>query len=62
MKDRLRFDLPQKLGPLDTGVIYFRRHLAKRSRDFQRLGGAVGTIKAQPTQTAQEWKEREQGK
>jgi len=56
MRDRLRFDLPQKLGPLDTGVIYFRRHLARRSRDFQRLGGAHGTVKAPPTRTADEWR------
>ncbi len=62
MRDRLRFDLPQKLGPLDTGVIYFRRHLAKRSRDFQRLGGAVGTLKAQPTRTAKQWKESQKVK
>ena len=42
-KDRLRYDLPQKLSTLDTVVIYFRRHLAQRSRDFQRLGGAYGS-------------------
>ena len=41
--DRLRYDLPQKLSTLDTVVIYFRRHLAMRSRDFQRLGGAYGS-------------------
>ena len=41
--DRLRYDLPQKLSTLDTVVIYFRRHLAKRSRDFQRLGGTYGS-------------------
>ena len=56
MKDRLRFDLPQKLGPMDAGLIYFRRHLARRSRDFRRLGGAVGTVKAPPTRTAAEWR------
>ena len=56
---RLRFDLPQKLGPLDTGVIYFRRHLARRSRDFQRLGGAHGTVKAPPTRTGAEWRAAE---
>jgi hypothetical protein len=54
--DRLRFDLPQKLGPLDAGLIYFRRHLARRSRDFRRLGGARGTLKAPPTRTADEWR------
>ena len=57
MRDRLRFDLPQKLGPLDTGVIYFRRHLARRSRDFRRLGGAHGTNKAPPQRTGAEWRE-----
>ena len=46
--DRLNLDRPQKLGPLDVGLIYFRRHLARRSRDFQRLGGARGTLKAPP--------------
>jgi len=40
---RLRYDLPQKLSTLDTVVIYFRRHLAMRSRDFQRLGGTYGS-------------------
>ena len=45
MKDRLNFALPQKLGPLDTGVIYFRRHLARRARDWQRLGHAQGALK-----------------
>ena len=40
--DRLNLHTPQKLGILDIGVIYFRRHLARRSRDFQRLGGAHG--------------------
>ena len=56
MKGRLRFDLPQKLGPMDVGLIYFRRHLARRSRDFRRLGGAIGTVKAPPTRTAAEWR------
>ncbi|MCE2469392.1 MAG: Rieske 2Fe-2S domain-containing protein [Dehalococcoidia bacterium] len=55
-KDRLRFDLPQKLGPMDAGLIYFRRHLARRSRDFRRLGGAHGTVKAPPLRTADEWR------
>ena len=40
---RLRYDIPQKLSTLDTVVIYFRRHLAMRSRDFQRLGGTYGS-------------------
>ncbi len=56
MKGRLRFDLPQKLGPMDAGLIYFRRHLARRSRDFKRLGGAHGTVRALPTRTAREWR------
>ncbi|MFQ6026312.1 MAG: Rieske 2Fe-2S domain-containing protein [Dehalococcoidia bacterium] len=55
-KDRLRYDLPQKLSTLDTQVIYFRRHLARRSRDFQRLGGAYGS-KHPPTQGVSEQKE-----
>ena len=42
-KGRLRYDLPQKLSTLDTVVIYFRRHLALRSRDVQRLGGTYGS-------------------
>jgi phenylpropionate dioxygenase-like ring-hydroxylating dioxygenase large terminal subunit len=41
-------DTPQKLGILDLGVIYFRRHLARRSRDFKRLGGAWGCLKQPP--------------
>ena len=45
---RLNYELPQKLGIGDTGVIYFRRHLAKRSRDFKRLGGAYGCYKQLP--------------
>ena len=55
-KGRLRYDLAQKLGPLDTGVIYFRRHLARRSRDHLRLGGALGAYKEPPVRTGQEWK------
>ena len=56
-KGRLRYDLPQKLGPMDSNVIYFRRHLAKRSRDHLRLGGAVGAEKAPPVRTGYEWKQ-----
>ena len=55
-KDRLRYDLPQKLSILDTNVIFFRRHLAQRSRDFQRLGGAYGS-KHPPLRTGEEWKQ-----
>ncbi|MEE9162818.1 MAG: Rieske 2Fe-2S domain-containing protein [Candidatus Neomarinimicrobiota bacterium] len=47
-KERLNLERPQKLGPLDVGVIYFRRHLARRARDFQRLGGARGCYKQPP--------------
>ena len=54
-KDRLRYDLPQKLSILDTNVIFFRRHLARRARDFQRLGGAYGSNHP-PTRTGAEWK------
>jgi hypothetical protein len=36
------------MGILDLGVIYFRRHLARRSRDFKRLGGAWGCLKQPP--------------
>ena len=54
-KGRLRFDLPQKLIILDTEVIYFRRHLARRSRDFQRLAGAYGSDHP-PTQTGDQWR------
>ena len=55
-KGRLRYDIPQKLGPLDAVVIYFRRHLAQRSRDFRRLGGTVGSLKAEPVRTGDEWR------
>ena len=55
-EDRLRFDLPQKLGPLDAGLIYFRRHLSRCSRDYKRLGGSRGALKAEPTRTAEEWR------
>ncbi len=44
-RDRINLDRPQKLGPLDVGLIYFRRHLAQRARDYQRLGAARGTLK-----------------
>ena len=37
-RERLNLERPQKLGPLDVGLIYFRRHLAQRARDYQRLG------------------------
>ena len=35
-RERLNLERPQKLGPLDVGLIYFRRHLARRARDHQR--------------------------
>ena len=47
-RDRLNLDRPQKLGPLDVGLIYFRRHLAQRARDYQRLGAARGALKPLP--------------
>ena len=47
-KGQINADIPQKLGILDLGVIYFRRHLARRSRDFKRLGGAWGCLKQPP--------------
>ena len=40
-KERLNLDRPQTLGPMDTGLAYFRRRLARRARDYQRLGGSV---------------------
>jgi hypothetical protein len=33
---------------LDAGLIYFRRHLAQRARDYQRLGVARGALKTPP--------------
>ena len=53
-KERLNLERPHKLGPLDVGVIYFRRHLARRSRDFQRLGGARGCYKQPPASQAEQ--------
>jgi phenylpropionate dioxygenase-like ring-hydroxylating dioxygenase large terminal subunit len=47
-RDRINLDRPQKLGPLDVGLIYFRRHLAQRARDYQRLGVARGALKSLP--------------
>lgn len=47
-RERLNLERPQKLGPLDVGLIYFRRHLALRARDYQRLGVARGALKAPP--------------
>ena len=47
-RGRLNLDRPQKLGPLDVGLIYFRRHLAQRARDYQRLGFARGALKTPP--------------
>ena len=55
-KGRLNLDRPQKLGLLDAGLIYFRRHLARRSRDFKRLGGAHGCLKQPPTRSVAEWR------
>jgi hypothetical protein len=47
-RDRINLERPQKLGPLDVGLIYFRRHLAQRARDYQRLGTARGALKPLP--------------
>jgi nitrite reductase/ring-hydroxylating ferredoxin subunit len=46
-RERLNLERPQKLGPLDVGLIYFRRHLAQRARDYQRLGRAEGALKSE---------------
>ena len=55
-EDRLNYETPQKLGMVDVGIIYFRRHLARRSRDFKRLGGAFGCLKAPPDEAkVAEW-------
>ena len=51
-RERLNLERPQKLGPLDVGLIYFRRHLALRARDYQRLGVARGALKSPPRATA----------
>ena len=51
-RERLNLEKPQKLGPLDVGLIYFRRHLAQRARDYQRLGAAQGALKSPPRQPA----------
>jgi phenylpropionate dioxygenase-like ring-hydroxylating dioxygenase large terminal subunit len=53
-RDRLNLEAPQKLGPLDVGLIYFRRHLAQRARDYQRLGVARGALKPLPRSTAEQ--------
>ena len=45
---RLNFETPEKLGPLDVGVIYWRRELALRARDYQRLREVKGTQKNPP--------------
>jgi hypothetical protein len=45
-RERINLERPQKLGPLDVGLIYFRRHLAQRARDYQRLGAVQGTLKS----------------
>jgi len=43
-ESRVNLERPQKLGPLDVGLIYSRRHLAQRARDDQRLGRAEGAL------------------
>jgi phenylpropionate dioxygenase-like ring-hydroxylating dioxygenase large terminal subunit len=52
-RERLNLERPQKLGPLDVGLIYFRRHLAQRARDYQRLGSARGALKSPARHPAQ---------
>jgi phenylpropionate dioxygenase-like ring-hydroxylating dioxygenase large terminal subunit len=47
-RGEINADNPQKQGILDLGDIYYRRHLARRSRDFKRLGGARGCLKQPP--------------
>jgi len=47
-RGRLNLETPQKLGPLDVGLIYFRRHLAQRARDWERLDAARGALKSRP--------------
>jgi nitrite reductase/ring-hydroxylating ferredoxin subunit len=51
-RERINLEAPQKLGPLDVGLIYFRRHLAQRARDYQRLGAARGALKPLPRRAA----------
>ena len=58
-KGNINLSKPQKLGQTDVGVIYYRRHLARRSRDFQRLGGAHGALKQPATRTASQWRQME---
>jgi hypothetical protein len=51
-RERLNLERPQKLGPLDEGLIYFGRHLAQRARDYQRLGAARGALKTPPRRSS----------
>src|SRR5262249_60327591 len=52
-RERLNLERPQKLGPLDVGLIYFRRHLAQRARDYQRRpAGAAAPIPGTPRASA----------
>jgi len=53
-RERLNLERPQQLGPLDVGLIHFRRHLAQRARDYQRLGFARGALKPLPRRGAEE--------
>ena len=52
-RERLNLERPQKLGPLDVGLIYFRRHLALRARDYQRLGLERGALKPPPVRVTE---------
>jgi len=51
-RERLNLERPQKLGPLDVGLIYFRRHLARRARDHQRKSEGASTAPSETSPTA----------
>ena len=50
-RERLNLERPQKLGPLDVGLIYFRRHLARRARDYQRKSEEASTAPSETSPT-----------
>ena len=49
-RERLNLERPQKLGPLDVGLIYFRRHLARRRAgpSAEVGGGLDGPLRGLP--------------
>jgi hypothetical protein len=51
-RERLNLERPQKLGPLDVGLIYFRRHLARRARDHLRKSEGALTAPSEASPTA----------